>query len=348
MKLYYLEGDKQIGPITEKDLGRLIEAGILNESSLVRREDSIDWIRLIETGLVEVKTEAPQKAQAASMLTTIMQKARTNSLRIMFVAGGLFVVGILAVTVWPTLYRYDRVTEGGDTHPIRTHRLSGKTYQLSPTEGWIDTSSSGSYSKTPVPRKELAKLDGEMSISDDSRMEVEIYNGTSRALSSIRVEVIVIEREKAPLESTADSTKSAFGTWKIVKGSVYFPETMSKRETMTTRDALDIAFERGKGRATVDIYSDDFLSSPVGGVAKPMQKKGRTPQFDPFSDEFLYGKQQNAPVKEGVVLRRIYDLTDMSGGKGSPLSTTFFYTSCGSTFKNRYNCQWSIVSATWQ
>lgn len=58
MKWFYLDDGKQIGPITEKDLGRLIEAGILNESSLVRREDLKDWTRLIESGLVEFEDES--------------------------------------------------------------------------------------------------------------------------------------------------------------------------------------------------------------------------------------------------------------------------------------------------
>lgn len=222
MKWFYIGDDKQVRPSTEKDLGRLIKAGILTESSLVRREDSRDWIRLIESGLVEVKTEAPQKAQAASMLTTIMQKARTNSLRIMFVAGGLFVVGILAVTVWPTLYRYDRVTEDGDTNPIRTHRLSGKTERLYSRVGWVDISSSSPYAPTPVPQKELEKIEGEMDISD-KRILVETYNGTSRALSSIRVEVIIFRKAKEALESgwkPSAKTPSPNWNWKCANLAV--------------------------------------------------------------------------------------------------------------------------------
>lgn len=63
MNWFYIDGGKQIGPITEKDLGRLIEAGILTQSSLVRREDSEDWTRIIESGLVEVKAESLSDTQ---------------------------------------------------------------------------------------------------------------------------------------------------------------------------------------------------------------------------------------------------------------------------------------------
>jgi len=57
MKWFYVEGKTQVGPITEKDLERLIEEGNLIESSLVRRADWKDWIRLIDTGLVEFESE---------------------------------------------------------------------------------------------------------------------------------------------------------------------------------------------------------------------------------------------------------------------------------------------------
>ena len=63
MNWYYIEGDNKVGPITAGKLGRLIEAGKLTESSLVRREDSKDWTRLIDSGLVEVKAESPLDTQ---------------------------------------------------------------------------------------------------------------------------------------------------------------------------------------------------------------------------------------------------------------------------------------------
>lgn len=39
--------------------------------------------------------------------------------------------------VWPTSWRYDRVTIEGDTFPVRIHRVSGRAQMLTPDEGWV-------------------------------------------------------------------------------------------------------------------------------------------------------------------------------------------------------------------
>jgi cell division septation protein DedD len=39
--------------------------------------------------------------------------------------GGVFVVGVLAVSFWPTLYHYDRIPSGDKTYQVRTNRITG-------------------------------------------------------------------------------------------------------------------------------------------------------------------------------------------------------------------------------
>jgi hypothetical protein len=121
------------------------------------------------------------------------------------VAGGLIVVGILAITVWPTLYRYDRMTVSGGSYPVRTNRFSGKTEMLSIGTGWFELKSSHQSTPTPaptpsqnpVPTDELAKLDGRLNITTYKWIEADIYNGTSRALGNVRVEIVVSEESGA-------------------------------------------------------------------------------------------------------------------------------------------------------
>lgn len=102
MKWYYIDGGKQIGPITEKDLGRLIKAGILTESSLVRREDLKDWTRLIASGLVEFEAEAPQKVQLETSEDTGQRDPKENTavpdpMRIIYRAATKRVIGTTLV-----------------------------------------------------------------------------------------------------------------------------------------------------------------------------------------------------------------------------------------------------------
>ena len=46
------------------------------------------------------------------------------------------VVVIMALTVWPTLYRYDHFTENGHTYPVRIHRFTGEAQMWYPEAGW--------------------------------------------------------------------------------------------------------------------------------------------------------------------------------------------------------------------
>ncbi len=57
MNWHYMDGDKQIGPLTVKEIGALIEADKLTEDTLVWNETLSGWARLIDSGLVEIEEE---------------------------------------------------------------------------------------------------------------------------------------------------------------------------------------------------------------------------------------------------------------------------------------------------
>ena len=51
----------------------------------------------------------------------------------------LFVTALLvafAAYVWPTPWRYDHMTVGDDTYPVRIHRITGHADVLLPGDGW--------------------------------------------------------------------------------------------------------------------------------------------------------------------------------------------------------------------
>ncbi len=47
------------------------------------------------------------------------------------------VLGLLAVFVWPTQFRYDHMTVDGNIVPVRIDRFNGDADMLVPDEGWI-------------------------------------------------------------------------------------------------------------------------------------------------------------------------------------------------------------------
>ena len=54
-------------------------------------------------------------------------------LRVLFV---MALLATLAAFVWPTRWRYDHMTVGDDTYPVRIDRISGHADILLPGEGW--------------------------------------------------------------------------------------------------------------------------------------------------------------------------------------------------------------------
>ena len=53
------------------------------------------------------------------------------------VAPLLLVLVAMAAFVWPTIYRYEKITVEQDTYLVRIHRISGHADILVPEEGWV-------------------------------------------------------------------------------------------------------------------------------------------------------------------------------------------------------------------
>ncbi len=48
----------------------------------------------------------------------------------------LMLLAAFVLFVWPTRWRYDHMTVGQDTYPVRIDRLSGHADVLLPGDGW--------------------------------------------------------------------------------------------------------------------------------------------------------------------------------------------------------------------
>jgi hypothetical protein len=48
----------------------------------------------------------------------------------------LVLFAAFAAFVWPTQWRYDKMTIGDDTYPVRIHRVTGHADVLLPGDGW--------------------------------------------------------------------------------------------------------------------------------------------------------------------------------------------------------------------
>ena len=51
----------------------------------------------------------------------------------------ILVLGILgaAAWIWPTRYRYDKISLDSDVYIVRIHRISGHADILVPEQGWV-------------------------------------------------------------------------------------------------------------------------------------------------------------------------------------------------------------------
>jgi len=55
MNWYYMDGDKQFGPVTDQDIRSMHEAGKVSAETPVWRDGLSDWIKLVDSGLIEAK-----------------------------------------------------------------------------------------------------------------------------------------------------------------------------------------------------------------------------------------------------------------------------------------------------
>ena len=107
----------------------------------------------------------------------------------MVIAG---ILAAIAVYVWPTRYRYDRVNEEeGVSYPLRIDRFSGKTEIFIPERGWVDLAASQSNSAKQedqaLPLEEFQKLSGTANVYV-SKLTIRLYNGSNWKVNEITVE----------------------------------------------------------------------------------------------------------------------------------------------------------------
>ena len=114
--------------------------------------------------------------------------------RLFLLAIGIF----LAVFVWPTRFRYDRMKLNNSEIPVRIDRFSSRTEVLYPT-GWQEIkgpSVSRSGQRASLPPEAAAKVSGECSMTSyDEYLNCEIYNGSSWTIRTISVSVSVFDAQ---------------------------------------------------------------------------------------------------------------------------------------------------------
>ena len=104
---------------------------------------------------------------------------------------------VLGATVWPTLYRYDKVSIGQNTLLIRMNRLTGSTEVFRGTR-WVRGDSRPG--KDPLPVDQVAKITGNAALGW-STFSGKIYNGSDWVLVELLVQVTA--RKKATPNATA-------------------------------------------------------------------------------------------------------------------------------------------------
>lgn len=118
-------------------------------------------------------------------------------------AASAFLAIVLAITVWPTRYRYDHISSQGTVLPVRTDRFSGRTEILRGTDGWVevgDPQSVGTASpKTrELPPVERAKVTGNAGLSPGGTLfQGKLYNGSSFYLREVVITITAQEKSGA-------------------------------------------------------------------------------------------------------------------------------------------------------
>jgi hypothetical protein len=110
----------------------------------------------------------------------------------------IFII-LIALFVWPTMYRYDHMIVYHNTYPVRINRLTGNSEILSGSNGWIslnDNSSSKESNTNANISKKLSqtisnKIDGNLLITNYGQIHADIYNGTDNTIKSIIIQITV-------------------------------------------------------------------------------------------------------------------------------------------------------------
>ena len=104
---------------------------------------------------------------------------------------------LIAILIWPTIYRYDRITIGNNTYPVKINRITGYAEHYYPGVGWVSPQNnkkarvipSEECDKIKVTRGTTKKTDniGELieSLNQNADFEVVVYNGSQWTVTEI-------------------------------------------------------------------------------------------------------------------------------------------------------------------
>lgn len=111
---------------------------------------------------------------------------------------GLAILVVLALFVWPTVYRYDHMKLDTYDYPVRINRLTGKAEVLFPN-GWHAPTQQSQPAAKPqqLPSEDIAKLEGQPEMTNYGWLEFHVYNGSNWNISEITVLVEVFDANKA-------------------------------------------------------------------------------------------------------------------------------------------------------
>ena len=94
---------------------------------------------------------------------------------------------IICIAFWPTLYKYDKVTAGGMSLPIRINRVTGHTATFFGGK-WIRQNETKNKTSEEIPPDEGAKVTGNSGISY-GEFRASIYNGSSWIIDELVITI---------------------------------------------------------------------------------------------------------------------------------------------------------------
>lgn len=104
------------------------------------------------------------------------------------------VLTLFAAAVWPTLYRYEKLTSSGHTYLVRVNRMTGFTEMLQGTRWVPEEGSRRPVATQPLPEAELKKISGNAQIDKIwETFKGRIYNGSEWTVSELTVTVTALK-----------------------------------------------------------------------------------------------------------------------------------------------------------
>lgn len=96
---------------------------------------------------------------------------------------------------WPTPWRYDRLTLGDKTYPVRTHRVSERA-EMFTNDGWERVGGGADAPSVSRPAvkltpEEVGAIQGTMNITSEGKLHFDLHNGTERELIELQVDVFI-------------------------------------------------------------------------------------------------------------------------------------------------------------